>query len=94
MGLGFSALWYGVCTMEVLQLSIFTYLSIFPYVWSRWAEMAERAVTNMDATSDSDTGIEQESLQYAMTEGGNTPGSFARVVRSPAAQGLVMPLGR
>jgi hypothetical protein len=76
--------------MEVLKLSIFT------FVLSRtdWAEMAERAVTNMEATSDSDTGIEQESLQYAMAEGGNTPGSLAPVVRSPAAQGLVTPSGR
>ncbi|KAG6958758.1 hypothetical protein JG688_00010370 [Phytophthora aleatoria] len=90
MGLGFSALWYGVCTMEVLKLAIFS------FVLSRtdWTEMAERAVKNMEATSDSDTGVEQESLQFAMTEGGNTPGSLAPVVRSPAPQGLMTPSGR
>ncbi|RAW25457.1 hypothetical protein PC110_g18130 [Phytophthora cactorum] len=90
MGLGFSALWYGVCTMEVLKLTIFS------FVLSRtdWTEMAERAVKNMEATSDSDTGVEQESLQFAMTEGGNTPGSLAPVVRSSAPQGLMTPSGR
>ncbi|KUF89135.1 Arrestin domain-containing protein A [Phytophthora nicotianae] len=90
MGLGFSALWYGVCTMEVLKLATFS------FVLSRtdWTEMAERAVKNMEATSDSDTGVEQESLQFAMTEGGNTPGSLAPVVRSPAAQELMTPSGR
>ncbi|KAI9985819.1 hypothetical protein PInf_024592 [Phytophthora infestans] len=53
MGLGFSALWYGVCTMEVLKLAIFS------FVLSRtnWTEMAERAVKNMEATSDSDTAL-------------------------------------
>ncbi|EGZ29012.1 hypothetical protein PHYSODRAFT_476059 [Phytophthora sojae] len=89
LGFGFSALWYGVCTMEVLKLSIFV------YVLSRtdWAEMADRAVKTMEAASDSDTGVEQESLQYAMAEGANTPGSLAPVVRSPA-QGLMTPSGR
>ncbi|KAE8914052.1 hypothetical protein PF005_g18516 [Phytophthora fragariae] len=89
LGFGFSALWYGVCTMEALKLSIFA------YVLSRtdWAEMADRAVKTMEAASDSDTGVEQESLQYAMAEGANTPGSLAPVVRSPA-QGLMTPSGR
>ncbi|KAG6613191.1 Multidrug/Oligosaccharidyl-lipid/Polysaccharide (MOP) Flippase Superfamily [Phytophthora cinnamomi] len=89
LGFGFSALWYGVCTMEVLKLSIFA------YVLSRtdWAEMAARAVKTMEAASDSDTGVEQESLQYAMAEGANTPGNLAPVVRSPA-QGLMTPSGR
>ncbi|TDH69172.1 hypothetical protein CCR75_005876 [Bremia lactucae] len=90
LNLGFSALWYGVCTMEVLKLVIFS------IVLSRinWVEMAEKAVTNMEATSDSDTGVEQESLQLAMTEGGNTSGSLAPVVRSPAAQQLMTPSRR
>ncbi|GMF52527.1 unnamed protein product [Phytophthora fragariaefolia] len=89
MGFGFSALWYGVCTMELVKLAIFA------YVLSRtdWVEMADRAVKTMEATSDSDTGVEQESLQYAMAEGANTPASLAPVVRSPA-QGLVTPSGR
>ncbi|CAI5721229.1 unnamed protein product [Peronospora effusa] len=90
MGLGFPALWYGVCMMELLKLSIFT------FVLSRidWAKMAERAVKNVEASSDSDACTERKSLQYAMTEGGNTPGSLAPVVRSPAAQEIMTPCGR
>uniref|UniRef100_M4BM14 Uncharacterized protein n=1 Tax=Hyaloperonospora arabidopsidis (strain Emoy2) TaxID=559515 RepID=M4BM14_HYAAE len=90
MGLGFSALWYGVCLMELVKLSIFA------FVLSRvnWAKMADRAVKNTELTSDSDTGAERESLQYAIAEGGTTPGSLAPVVRSPAAQQLMTPSAR
>ncbi|KAG7396747.1 hypothetical protein PHYBOEH_001823 [Phytophthora boehmeriae] len=90
MGLGFPALWYGVCAMEVVKLFVFV------YVLSRvdWVEMAWRAIENMESTSDSDTTIENESLQFAIAEGGNTPGSLSQVVRSPPFQGIVTPSNR
>lgn len=90
MGWGFSALWYGVCTMEVLKLGIFSYVLLR----INWTAMAERAMQNMEGTSESGPSGEQKSLQFAMTEGGNTPGSLAPVVRSPAAQQLMTPSGR
>ncbi|KAI9911684.1 hypothetical protein PsorP6_009816 [Peronosclerospora sorghi] len=90
MGLGFSALWYGVCAMELLKLLIFT----FVLLRIDWSTMAERAVRNMEAIDDSDASVERESLHFAIAEGGNTPGSLAPVVRSPVAKGLMTPSGR
>ncbi|KAL7687603.1 putative multi antimicrobial extrusion protein [Plasmopara halstedii] len=86
MNLGFSALWYGVCTMELIKLGIFS----FVLLRMNWTAMAERAMKNMESLDKSDT----KSLQFAMTEGGNTPGNLAPVVRSPAAQQLMTPSGR
>ncbi|KAG2521008.1 hypothetical protein JM16_006477 [Phytophthora kernoviae] len=90
LGFGFQALWYGVCMMEVLKLSVF----VFVLSRTDWSEMSRRAVDNMEANNDNDSDIEAESLHFAMAEGGNTPGNVAPVVRSPAAQGLMTPSGR
>ncbi|KAG7396749.1 hypothetical protein PHYBOEH_001825 [Phytophthora boehmeriae] len=90
LGFGFPALWYGVCTMEVLKLSVF----VFVLSRTDWSEMSRRAVDNMEANTDNESDIEAESLHFAMAEGGNTPGNVAPVVRSPAAQELMTPSGR
>ncbi|RLN61285.1 hypothetical protein BBJ28_00011105 [Nothophytophthora sp. Chile5] len=89
-GFGFPALWYGVCLMEVVKLSVY----IFVLSRINWSEMARRAVENMEATSESDTEMEAESLQFAIAEAENAPGGLAPVVRSPAPQQLVTPSGR
>lgn len=88
-GIGFPALWYAVCLMEMVKLSIY----LVKLARVNWAEMAQRAADTMEASGENESEIETETLQFAIAEGGNTPVGYAPVARSPATH-LMTPSSR
>jgi MATE family multidrug resistance protein len=88
-GFGFPALWYAVCLMEIVKLSIY----LVKLSGTNWADMAQRAADTMEASGENESEIETETLQFAIAEGGNTPVGYAPVARSPATH-LMTPSSR
>ncbi|TYZ58416.1 hypothetical protein PybrP1_004248 [[Pythium] brassicae (nom. inval.)] len=69
LGFGFPALWYAICVMELVKLSVF----IAKLSGTDWGRMARNAVENMEAAHETETELEEEALSAAMAEGGNAP---------------------
>ncbi|KAJ0395450.1 hypothetical protein P43SY_007775 [Pythium insidiosum] len=89
LGYGFPMLWYAVCVMEIVKLSVYA------FTLSRvdWAFMARRAVETMEATGEDEDEALEESMNIALSEAGNTPLGFSAVQRSPSTQ-LLTPTSR
>lgn len=78
-GFGFPALWYAVCVMELVKLTIY----LIKLSRTDWGEMAQRAADTMEATGEDESELETETLNLAIAEGGNTPVGYAPVARTP-----------
>ncbi|TMW65201.1 hypothetical protein Poli38472_009368 [Pythium oligandrum] len=90
LGYGFPMLWYAICVMEIVKLSVYVYtLSKID-----WSAMARRAVETMEATGENEEDVLEESMNVAISEAGNTPTGLARAMRSPATTPLLTPTSR
>uniref|UniRef100_K3X0N7 Multidrug and toxin extrusion protein n=1 Tax=Globisporangium ultimum (strain ATCC 200006 / CBS 805.95 / DAOM BR144) TaxID=431595 RepID=K3X0N7_GLOUD len=79
LGFGFPALWYSICTMEVVKLIVY----LITLSRTDWNEMARTAVENMEVTDETTGELEDEAFSFALSEGGNAPLGYNTVPLSP-----------
>ncbi|TMW65198.1 hypothetical protein Poli38472_009365 [Pythium oligandrum] len=90
LGYGFPLLWYAICVMEIVKLSVYVYtLSKID-----WGAMAQRALEMMEATGENEGDVLEDSTNVAISEAGNTPMGITRVMHSPANAPLLTPTSR
>ncbi|DAZ94823.1 TPA: hypothetical protein N0F65_012850 [Lagenidium giganteum] len=90
LGYGFPALWYGICVMEIIKLTVYLYtLSKID-----WQEMANNAMEAMEVTGENLDEATEESINVALSEAGNTPSGYNTALRSPATPALLTPSNR
>ncbi|GMF31368.1 unnamed protein product [Phytophthora lilii] len=80
---GFAALWYSICLMEVIKLTV--YMIVLRRI--DFAEMAREAVKNMEVES------ETEEVSVAVAEGGTTALGANTGLPSPVPTTLLTPSG-
>ncbi|GAB9477533.1 Multidrug/oligosaccharidyl-lipid/polysaccharide, partial [Globisporangium polare] len=79
LGYGFPALWYSICTMEVIKLTVY----LIKLSRTDWNRMAKNAVENMEAAPETGTELQEDALNVALAEGGNAPLGYNSVALAP-----------
>ncbi|GAB9471229.1 hypothetical protein Gpo141_00008451 [Globisporangium polare] len=69
LGYGFPALWYSICIMEIVKLTVYL-IALYRTDWNR---MAKNAVENMEVADITEIELEEDAFNFALAEGGNAP---------------------